>query len=652
MKDRWTKSLALLLSLVLLFTTAAAADMGAIPEMPEGTMGAPPGGFGGGMEMSPGAGGGAPTSDGAPSAAAIVIADGAENTAAEYEAGKYSDLISVEDGIVTIRELQLSSGDFSFNGLVITGAASVVRLEKATIRLGADSPAGDEDTGGAAVNIDTGAVVYLSDSQLVVDGSARYVTAVYNDATLVVNNSSVISTGSNENTAEITEPFSNEALLISGNARANFSIGATKTYYFNSICTAEGWAALSTDSATGNGLDLYAYNTEGIAENGGYSTYADTNCRVWLYGSRLTAAEIGCIISKSGQIHAYSASAADEALLAYNEGGTVKADTVLIGGRNAVMIHAPDMMGQGLAAADCGTFTAEDTTIATSSDLVSTRDYYDYGEAVGAYVDYIMGDAFLIRSTSANIDLKNVQMDSYSNVLVHTVLNSDSMGNFLAPGDGDQVNPVAITMRDMDVTGDILHEDYQRRMTVDLQSATLTGNIVSGTVESWNEKWTQYGEVNWVVDESYDARYGVWLNVGPDAVWNVTGESSLTGLTVEEGGIINGEVTLDGQPVMVTPGQVYYGEIVISGSYVPAEEVSAGEASPEDSISDAETAQEQEEAPPAETPMEETSSAEAAPPQEAAPAEEPAVLPLGAVIGLVAAIVAVLAAVLIRKKKK
>ena len=652
MKAKWIRILALMLCLMIPFTCAAAAtDMGMPPDgmMPMGGM-EPPGGFGGGMDMSPGAGGGgAPPADGAPTEAAIVITDGAENPDAEYEPGKYSDLISVEDGVVTIDGLNMESGDFTFNGLVATG--STVRLQKATIRLGVDSPASDDMTGGAAVNIDNGTVMYISDSDLVVDGSARYVTAAYNDATLIVNNSSVTSTGSNENTAEVSEPFSNEALLISGNARANFSIGATKTYYFNSVCTAEGWAALSTDSATGNGLDLYAYNTEGIAENGGYSTYADTNCRVWLYGSRLTAAEIACIISKSGQIHAYNASAADEELLAYNEGNTVEAETALMGGRNAVMIHAPDMMGQGIWAADCGTFTAEDTYIGTSSDLISTKNYYDYGEAVGQYVDYVSGDIFLIRSTSANIDLKNVTMESFNNVLVHTVLNSDSMGNFLAAGDGAQVNPIAVTMTDMDVSGDILHEDYQRNMTVNLENTTLSGNIVSGTVDSWNEKWTQYGEVNWVVDESYDAVYGVALTLGEGAVWNVTGESSLTSLTVSEGAVINGDITLDGEALTVEPGQTYTGEILVSGDYVPTpvepEEASVAETSVVDEPEEP-SVPAQEEAP-AEAPV-----AEEAPSVEEAPAETAESTSTTVIIGVLAAVVvvALIAVLVVRKKKK
>lgn len=638
MKKTWMRRLSLLLCLAVLFAgTALAADMGMMP--PDG-MGPPPDG---------GPGGGAPPGDAAPTEAAIVITDGAENPDMEYEPGAYSDLISQENGEVVIDGLEITNGDYTFNGLAVTGESSVVRLKKANIRLGVDEAATDDDTGGAVTNIDSGATLYISDSNLIVDGAARYVTANYNDATLIVNNSRMESTGSNENTSQVSEPFSNEALLISGTARANFSIGATKTYYFNSTCMAEGWAALSTDSATGDGLDLYAYNTDGIAENGGYSTYADTNCRVWLYGSRMTAAEIGCIISKSGRIHAYNSAAAGNEIMAYNEGETVREDTSIFGGRNAVMIHAPDMMGQGLYAADCGTFTAEDTVIGTTRELVSTKDYNDYGEAVGAYIDHVSGSVFLIRSTSANIDLKNVEMESYNNTLIHTVLNADSMGNFLAAGDGDQVNPIAVTMTDMDVAGDICHEDYQRKMTVELDNTTLTGNIISGTMDSWNSQWESYGDVNWVVDESFDATYGVGLTLGANAAWNVTGESSLTSLTLEEGAVLNGvdEITLDGEPITPEPGQEYVGTILVSGSYAPETEEEPQEASVQET---AETQQPTAEV--SETPAPET-EAPAASVQE--PVEE-ATTESGSspvlVIVLVVLVVAVLAAVIVVGTKK
>lgn len=648
------RKIALVLCIALLFScTALAADMGGM--MPPDGMGMPPDGMGGGMptDMSPGAGGGAPPASGAPTEAAIVIADGAEVTDSEYEPGKYSDMLKTEDGVITIEGLELTSDDYTFNGLVATGPDTVVRLEKANIRLTVGAEATDSDTGGAAVNIDNGTTLYLSDSDLVVDGAARYVTAAYNDATLVVNNSTVHSTGSNAMTAGVTEPFSNEALLISGTARANFSIGATQTYYFNSVCTAEGWAALSTDSATGNGLDLYAYNTEGIAENGGYSTYADTNCRVWLYGSRMAAAEIGVIISKSGKVEAMPASAAPDEVMAYNEGETVEADTSVLGGRNAVMIHAPDMMGQGLYAADCGTYIQEGGVLGTTTDYVSTKDYYDYGDAVGAYIDYVSGSTFLIRSTSANITLKGAKMESYNNTLFHTVLNADSMGNFLAPGDADQVKPVAISLEDMDIAGDIRHEDYHRNMTVELKNTTLSGNIVSGTMESWNETWAGYGEVNWVVDETFDDINGVALTLGEGATWNVTGESSLVSLSVAEGAVINGEVTLDGEAIVPEAGETYEGAITVTGSYVPEEP--AEEAAPVEESAPAEApvveeapAEEAPEAP-AEEPEAEEAPAEETVEKAAAEEEEPTVTVV--IVVLVVAVV-IVAVIVIKKKKK
>ncbi len=632
MKKPWKRLLTWSLCLSLLLSYGAlAADM-----MPMDGMGPPPGGDMGGGAPPPG--------DGAPETAAIVITDGAENPDAEYEPGAYSSYLSNVDGVLTIDGLDLTSGDYTFNGLVATGPDSVVRLQKCTIRLGVDAPATDDDTGGAATNIDNGATLYISDSELVVDGAARYVTANYNDAKLIVNNSTVTSTGSNDNTADVAEPFSNAALLISGTARANFSIGATQTYYYDSVCTAEGWAALSTDSATGNGLDLYAYNTEGIAENGGYSTYADTNCRVWLYGSRLTAAEIGCIISKNGQIHSYDSDSAPEDVMQYHEGREVSVDSSIVGGRNAVMIHAPDMMGQGLMAADCGTFYAENTALATDNDLRSTKNYNDYGEAVGAYIDDVSGDIFLIRSTSADIQLKNVTMDSYNGVLVHTVLNADSMGNFLAAGDGEQVNPVAVSMEDMDVTGDILHEDYQRQMTVDLEHTTLTGKLVSGTMDSWNRQWADYGEVNWVVDDSFDADYGIALTVGDGAAWNVTGDSSLKSLTVMEGGTVQGDITLDGEPLTPEPGKTYTGDIQVTGS-IPEEEPESLMESAVETVAAPEASAE--EAPAAEEP-----APEASPEPVVETASQNSGSTVVAIVLAVAVLAIIAAAVVVRKKKK
>ncbi|MGD8847717.1 MAG: hypothetical protein PVI54_19505, partial [Desulfobacteraceae bacterium] len=321
----------------------------------------------------------------------------------------------------------------------------------------------DATTGSSGIDADNEAVVYIDNAYLQVDGAQRYVDSSYSSSTTIVNDSYLVSTGNAAGyTDAISEPFSNGALLISGTARTNFSISATDTYYFNSTVIAEGWAALSTDSSTGDGLDLYAYNTVAKALNGGYATYADFGCRVWLYGSLLEAAEIGAIIAKSGSINILDGASADDSLLALNKGKTNISKTVLAGGRNAVMLHAPDMMGTGLDAADCGNLEVSNSRLETRPDLESTFDYSSYSEAVQSYVDYVNGDVILVKSTSTDINLYNTELKTHNGVLLHSVLNSDSMGNFLAEGDNESVEPVAIAMNDMKAKGDILHEDYQR----------------------------------------------------------------------------------------------------------------------------------------------------------------------------------------------
>lgn len=211
------------------------------------------------------------------------------------------------------------------------------------------------------------------------------------------------------------------------------------------------------------------------------------------------------------------------------------------------------------------------------------------------------------------------------------------------------MNPIAISMTDMDVKGDIRHEDYQRRMTVMLENTTLTGNIVSGTMEDWNSRWSEYGAVNWVVDERYDTVYGVELTVGADGVWNVTGASSLRCLTLEEGAALNGvdQITLNGELLTPEPGETYTGDIQISGSYEPEQE--ATEETPksiEDTASVVEPVMSAEPEPEASANPEPDTQAET-------PQKDTGVSPaLVAVILVVVAAVIVAVSVVVIKKKK
>jgi hypothetical protein len=163
-------------------------------------------------------------------------------------------------------------------------------------------------------------------------------------------------------------------------------------------------------------------------------------------------------------------------------------------------------------------------------------------------------------------------------------------------------------------------------------------------MEDWNSTWRDYEDVNWVVDDSFDATYGVSLTLGDGAVWNVTGESSLRELTVAAGATINGDITLDGERLNPEPGETYIGEILVSGDYDPMPQ------EPETSTLEEQSQEPEVSQTPEVTPETEQPQEEAAPETtETAPEEDSG---SGAAIPAVAGILVLLPAILLVRKKK
>ncbi|MFT4197828.1 MAG: hypothetical protein QM601_07965 [Pseudoxanthomonas sp.] len=545
--------------------------------------------------------------------AGIYISDGARTPAKEYQDGTVQ--VSVADGAPGVDGkaadgVLLTSSKYEATGLVVsnghyrlgggkdyytvysdigkdylgtstsTGKDKLGSFNSVLLLTLGDKVPKDANTGSSGVDADNQSEVDIDNVYLQVDGAQRYVDSTFAGAKTVINDSYLVGTGNaGKLTSDIKVPFSNEALLISGWSRTNFSVSHSTTYYFNSTVVAEGWAALSTDACGGDGLDLYAYNTTAKALNGGYGTYADFGCRVWLYGSTLASAEIGAIISKSGTIHLLDGAAVDRAVLAYNKGKTTTSPSILTGGRNALMIHAPDMRGEGIGAVDYGHFFARNSTLSTDRRLSSSFDYATYGDAVKKYVDYISGDVILVKSTSADIELDNTKLESYNGVLFHTVLNSDRMGNYLAAGDNQKtkpdgsliVKPITLGLSNLSASGALLHDDYQRNLEVKLAAASLTGKIVQGTFESWKALWDGKGvaTANWLKDKNWSGSNTLTVALDAKSRWTVTDTSTLTGLDIAEGAQLaaaKGQrlvMTVDGVETPIAPGH-YQGKIVIS----------------------------------------------------------------------------------------
>ena len=430
-------------------------------------------------------------------------------------------------------------------------------------------------------------------------------------STMVVKDSLLMTRGYVPAYAGCSENLPNDPLLVTGADRTNLSGGESVTYYYDSVVTVDGWASLSTDAASGGGVDLVAVNTFASALLGGYGTYADGNCRDFFYGSVLEGAEIGVIIAGTGEVWLYDGDDGLEGgagcgvglnhdidpyafadVDAANVGGSV-----IAGGRTALMMHVAGTYTQD----SNGVFCAKDSAIITDEALLSDENtaysvnasWYgrELSPNIEKYIEYVSGDAILLKSVNAVINLDNVTMDAYSGVLIHSVLNNDTS----TPATPAGTNPVgsSVVMKNMDVTGDILDEDYERVMYITLDNTTLDGAIVSGTCESWNEYWLAAGYVEdytiglasntfgseapldafahnitvngdgscEVTEYGDDQGTSLWLTNG--SVWNVAGASNLTELTVDAGSVINGVVTVDGEAVDVTDGGFWTGDIVV-----------------------------------------------------------------------------------------
>ncbi len=444
-----------------------------------------------------------------------------------------------------------AAGDDGFNGYIVLGAED------------------NGSTAGNGISVDSG-TLYVTNMYIQTSGaigqnpSGRYGIATLGSATTIVNDSYVIHTGATEATDENSVPPSNAALTISGRGRSNFSIGETTTMYFNSTVVAEGWAAMSTDSATGDGLDFYSYNSAAYAENGGYGLYADTNCRDYLYATYIESAEIGVIISNNGSVYVGSGADASAEILAYNTGATSDAASVIKAGRNDYQLHSPDMMGDGTSGYQAQVIV-ENSTLITTRELQSTMDYTEeYDEAVGAYIEYVSGANILVKSTGAVIDLDNVTAESYSDTLLLTALNSDSMSRYLTSEGTDDVE---MTISNSVITGDIQHDDYQRDVSVVLENTDYTGAVDYSTYDEWNAMW----------ESVEDCEYNYWSNLDPDtyitdthntdlslvnSAWTVDGDSHITSLTMDEASSV---VVPEGVTLVVDEGAyagTYTGETI------------------------------------------------------------------------------------------
>ena len=102
-------------------------------------------------------------------------------------------------------------------------------------------------------------------------------------------------------------------------------------------------------------------------------------------------------------------------------------------------------------------------------------------------------ESFLVKSHNIIIDMTNVDIASEAGILVHTILNDDPC----ATKPDELAYGVNVLMTDMDVKGDIIHDDDQRDMWITLTSTVLTGTIKNALLRmDIGSKWIATADSN------------------------------------------------------------------------------------------------------------------------------------------------------------
>ncbi len=462
-----------------------------------------------------------------------------EDTGVFYTIGGDGENVSAEDHAVSAEAASFLS------------ALGVNAFDCAVI-LGDD---GSADSCGPVISAKGYTYLCIRDALILADGAAR--SAVYSD---VVGGTTVpgpgaggMSQGTEEPVVIIRRSLLETTGSDSGNARGIQPQGKSITYLYESAIVSHTWGAWSTDSAR-NCLDLIAWRSFGQSQSG-YGAYADTSCRLFLYGSTVMGSSDGIVASNDGEIYAVSSdseatsselraimekTSGDRELswqdYAEDDGGEAL-ESAIIGGQTAVQFHMPDQGGSGAANTRKATLYMEGGSLVTDESLISGG--YD---ELAAYNQHYAGACIVTKSTQGSVLLDGTVMDSWNGVLVHTVINNDSNVNNIA--DGDVAPGSDFTFKNMDLTGDIINDDYQRQMRLTLDAATLTGAIYSNTCEDWNALCEAEFDGQYILNaDGYDAIWGVEVTLCNGAVWNVTETSVVTDLIINDGCTVNGVIT-------------------------------------------------------------------------------------------------------------
>ena len=317
--------------------------------------------------------------------------------------------------------ISFTSRDPDEGCVYVSGKESALTIIDAEITLEGDgSGLGGKSSGAAVENYGS---LTIRDSTIITTGACRSATAAEEHAKLWVYNSTLIANGAPLVTGEKGKTYSMPpaALEIEGNCRTHITMSNSESYFYDCKVIANGWAALSTDSAKGY-VYLEANDTLIKTIQSGYGVYADSFCHVTLNRCELENASMAAIVAGEADVTMQDCSA---------QCGTY-----------FTLIHCIGMPEE------------LSTVILENSSIQCAK------------------PAFLIKSQNAEIEIRKSSIVSESGILLKSIWNDDPNA---AKTNGEAVYGIHMHLTDCDLTGDILHEDPERDAHILLTNTTLRG---------------------------------------------------------------------------------------------------------------------------------------------------------------------------------
>ena len=133
------------------------------------------------------------------------------------------------------------------------------------------------------------------------------------------------------------------------------------------------------------------------------------------------------------------------------------------------------------------------------------------------------------------------------------------MASGIYPQDGVEYAGDTVVFRSMAAEGDVLHEDYMRKMELSLENAALTGAVKGTTLAGWNGYWTEAVSAlpseelsdptdtesaldatlkQRIYNDVYETLWGVRMRMDGASSWTVAGDSNLFSFVMEDGAAV------------------------------------------------------------------------------------------------------------------